>query len=610
MLPQTTRAQWTDVTEQMIINPTFENNSREGWSLWCYGACNVSYEALESFNGWFDFSQQISAPAGKYRLSCNAYYRAGSNYDAYNYYKQGTELPLWVLLYAGDSSTRIPAVYDYYRTDQPTWWGGWYEVETNGEVRQYPDNMQNGAMMFSEDDYRTTLTFTHDGGALTLGVRSNSEDVYGTQTNYTSDWCMMDNFKLEYYGTMPKIPVEYFYCYDETLDLIKGDNYTLKTYVYPANATERNNIKWTSSNTAVATVDANGVVTAKGNGTATITGNCDGEKVYITIAVTTIDETGKTWVDVTSDYLSNTTMEDGFDAWNRIPARVDYDMAEFWNVSFDFYQEVELPEGDYRFSCEGFFRPTSSPQDAIEYYGTTTNVAYIYGGTRKVPMLDICSERITDNSSNLLSMVYDSKTSELIYLPNSMEAAKWCFENGYYNYSSVTFHSSGTDKMRLGLMCEDWSNGQWAIFDNFRLERLSSMVATQSLTFSTPKTNMVPGETMQATLTIMPENATYQTANWTSNNESILTVDANGLITAVGVGTATITARAKDNDNVKKSQLISVKEETVASGSLIINEVMSMNVDRFLDPSFNYGGWIELYNPTTKAGSLRGCHIT
>ena len=41
-----------------------------------------------------------------------------------------------------------------------------------------------------------------------------------------------------------------------------------------------------------------------------------------------------------------------------------------------------------------------------------------------------------------------------------------------------------------------------------------------------------------------------------------------------------------------------------------INEVMSANVDLFVDPSWNYGGWIEIYNPTESRLNLRGCWIS
>ena len=40
--------------------------------------------------------------------------------------------------------------------------------------------------------------------------------------------------------------------------------------------------------------------------------------------------------------------------------------------------------------------------------------------------------------------------------------------------------------------------------------------------------------------------------------------------------------------------------------NLIINEIQTANIDRFVDPSYNYGGWVELYNCTQDSISLDG----
>ncbi|MDO4950122.1 MAG: lamin tail domain-containing protein, partial [Bacteroidales bacterium] len=42
----------------------------------------------------------------------------------------------------------------------------------------------------------------------------------------------------------------------------------------------------------------------------------------------------------------------------------------------------------------------------------------------------------------------------------------------------------------------------------------------------------------------------------------------------------------------------------VQAQSLCINEIMVANVDLFVDPSYNYGGWVEVYNPTSDVLSL------
>ena len=44
--------------------------------------------------------------------------------------------------------------------------------------------------------------------------------------------------------------------------------------------------------------------------------------------------------------------------------------------------------------------------------------------------------------------------------------------------------------------------------------------------------------------------------------------------------------------------------------SLLINEVMIGNVDVNIDPSYNYGGWVELYNPSDTEVTLAGCYFS
>ena len=42
---------------------------------------------------------------------------------------------------------------------------------------------------------------------------------------------------------------------------------------------------------------------------------------------------------------------------------------------------------------------------------------------------------------------------------------------------------------------------------------------------------------------------------------------------------------------------------------IVINEVQVANVDMFIDPSFNYGGWVELYNTTADTLYLTNCTL-
>ena len=64
--------------------------------------------------------------------------------------------------------------------------------------------------------------------------------------------------------------------------------------------------------------------------------------------------------------------------------------------------------------------------------------------------------------------------------------------------------------------------------------------------------------TAQLSATIAPEDADNRTVSWTSDNEEVATVDENGLVTAVGEGTATITATANDGSGVAASCVVTV----------------------------------------------------
>ena len=64
-----------------------------------------------------------------------------------------------------------------------------------------------------------------------------------------------------------------------------------------------------------------------------------------------------------------------------------------------------------------------------------------------------------------------------------------------------------------------------------------------SITLSSTTMNLEVGQTGTLTATVKPDNATNKTVTWKTSNDKVATV-ANGVVTAVGKGTATITAAA------------------------------------------------------------------
>ena len=76
---------------------------------------------------------------------------------------------------------------------------------------------------------------------------------------------------------------------------------------------------------------------------------------------------------------------------------------------------------------------------------------------------------------------------------------------------------------------------------------------------------MVIGDTHSVTASVLPTTATNQKLNWKSSDAEVVSVDAEGLLTAHALGTATITAMASDGSGVTATL-----EVTVVDGSSVI----------------------------------------
>ena len=107
--------------------------------------------------------------------------------------------------------------------------------------------------------------------------------------------------------TVPVVPVTSIDLEVNKKDLDKGDIVNIVATVNPADTTEDTTITWTSSDTKVATVDANGTVTAVGGGNATITATIGDVSASIKFKVTAVETVVKksTLEDMTiGDFLS------------------------------------------------------------------------------------------------------------------------------------------------------------------------------------------------------------------------------------------------------------------------------------------------------------------
>ena len=306
------------------------------------------------------------------------------------------------------------------------------------------------------------------------------------------------------------------------------------------------------------------------------------------------------WIDITDYYVESPRFDNNSSAgWtvvsNAHSQNKDYNTMEFWNGTFNIYQTFDVPNGKYRLSVQSFYNPASS------------DMGYLYANKERQPIVLRNSEGMANNYG---PGGWDrvSINGSRRYIPNNMQAASYCFEQGMYNNSLEVDVTDGT--LTFGLICENHYGANWCQFDNFKLEYCGEFTPATAIKLSSTSLTLSDGESTTLTANVIPSSATIQKVAWYSTNPSVADVDKNGNITAYQSGTTIIYAQAIDGSNISASCQVTVKGNTPTAENIIFNEVQACNIDMYVDPSFNYGGWIELYNPTTQAVSLNNLYIS
>ena len=609
-------AQWIDVTSAFVKNPSFDGNSYSNWDGTALSG-NGAVNNAEHYYKYYDTYQTISGlQAGKYRVSLQAFYRMGNSSNDYDLYTSGEYADYqYAKLYANST-------VGYYQVPIAAASSAALKESLGGAVSSVggnlfiPNNMTAANAWFEAGHYMNTLEFeVGEDGTLTIGIYKY--DVI------REDWTCLDNWKLEYYEEQEVVRITDLSIDKSIQAVAKGRTITLAPAILPATATNKV-LKWTSSNEEIATVDADGVVTGVSGGKAIITAattDMSGLSVSVNITVFNILTSDKSWVDITDDYIVNPRYDgnDWATGWSgtQLSGSNPKENAEHYDKLFDTYQEISgLPTGTYRLNLNAFYRIGSSSNDYNLYlsgnYADQQN-AKLYA----VSATDTYTTSIVPLTSGLsqyyfgggIAYFYNEEEDVYYYVPNNMEAADAWFNAGYYR-NSLECKVGYDGKLTIGIKKDAGISEDWTCIDNWTLEYYGAVKLVTGLALSSTSAQLVNSETLQLTAAITPANAIYRKLVWTSSDESVVSVDANGFVTAVGTGAATVTAATTDGSELSASCDITVVSNDVDSDNIVINEIMAHNVDVYLDPSFNYGSWVELYNPSNTTISLGGLYVT
>lgn len=188
----------------LITNPDFdiirdENGNKRhlrGWE----GEPTANNSCAEKYNTTFDvYQEKTGLPNGKYRVSCQGFYRAGGGNSKDKDTKNA-------VLYANDNQTPLMNI-----------------LEEEGNYSVKPNNMAQAQESFSAGLYKNnSVEVTVVDGTLRFGIKKSKQ--------IAADWTIFDTFRLEYLGEVDlnaAAVAEFKVLQDEGTALLQDEAYAI-----------------------------------------------------------------------------------------------------------------------------------------------------------------------------------------------------------------------------------------------------------------------------------------------------------------------------------------------------------------------------------------------
>ncbi len=396
---------------------------------------------------------------------------------------------------------------------------------------------------------------THSEDLASDGVHTNSSGAASMQRLWA------EAMESLYSGIT--IPVTGVSLSPSTLEL---DTYTtgqLTATVSPSNATVKSVI-WSSSNTAVATVNGAGTVTGIGVGTAliSITTVDGGKTASATVTVNSSPNACVNPVAASLPIVQNGVGEycwfttgtiSNVNSWNT-------DLVEINSVAYTNKYSSSMPakiNGGY------YIRYVASVAWAhLEISGSGGNNVAVTG--------------VSLNTTNTTVNVGSSITLTATVSPTDAtnKSVTWSSTNtaiASVNTAGVVT-GVGTGSAIITVTTVDQSKTATAT-----VTVSSSITSVTGVTVAPTTASITVGGTTSLTATVSPTNATNKSVTWSSSNTAIATVSTAGVVTGVGTGNATITVKTTDQSKTATATItvtsssVSVTGVTVSPASATVN---------------------------------------
>lgn len=326
--------------------------------------------------------------------------------------------------------------------------------------------------------------------------------------------------------TVEPVPLEGIEIQEQNITMNKGESKDLHVNYYPENTTDSKDIQWFVSPEGIVSVE-NGKLTALSAGEATVTAKV-GDKTATTTVNVKVPLNGITLskTDVTLNRPETTDLDVTLDP---VDATVDDNTVE-WTSTDESIATVD-ENGVVTPHAPGTTYIKAKVEDKEAFCKITV----------KVPLEGITVKETTTllkNQYEDLKVTYnpeDSTYEGKVTFKSSDESVATVNENG-----RITALKEGTTTITV--TAEENGN----IFEEECIVTVEE-IKMDSIAIDTVDFELGISRTKQLNVNFYPENTTDdRTVIWSSSDDSIVTVDNNGLVKALREGTAVITAQVGD----------------------------------------------------------------
>lgn len=334
----------------------------------------------------------------------------------------------------------------------------------------------------------------------------------------------------------------------------KGETAQLTATCLPADATNQT-ITWESTNESVATVDQNGVVIAKGKGSTFIRASCDrlGSSCLVTVNIpdpTSIKLNRTSYIfeseSVSAIFISAILTPDGADyddiVWTSSDESIAYIVPSSIKRDCQVVRNRDGKDGTCTITAKTPNGLTATCEITVRLHPTLIE-EILFDVPDEVHMKTI-GETFTITPTILPANATDKKIRW------------WSNTEDNVRVDSVGQKCIVTAKNYGGSVVFCFAEDGSGVYKSIRVyvDRPPVLATGIEIEPRFPDTFYNIGDQLLLRATVTPVNTTNKTVRWQSDDESVATVDEDGLVTITGWGSCHVTASTTDGSNLTSEQ--------------------------------------------------------